>query len=211
MPRYLPLALVWLLAPLAATAADTVFSKDPFAGSAANPDDGIRTIVNTQQLSLPAFDFYSDRFVFDPGAFALSGPLSFASGLSTSLPASGANLIVIQDTSASFNAGAAANAIAHAMSTDGAGFFLYHNVVLGVNRLVYSTNLNLNTADLAVLARIEAPLGDQALQALGGFNAGNFALTSAVPEPASLALLLAGLGVVVARQRLGQAAPGIER
>jgi PEP-CTERM motif len=109
------------------------------------------------------------------------------------------NLIVSQDTGASFNAGQAANAIANAVTTDGAGFFVYHNGLLGVNRLVYSTNLNLNTADLAVLARIEAPLGTQALQALGGFSADNFALTSAVPEPASLALLLMGLGVVAVR------------
>ena len=96
------------------------------------------------------------------------------------MPTSGVNLIVIQDTGTSFNAGQAANAIANAVTADGAGFFVYHNVLLGMNRLVYSTNLNVNTADLAVLARIEAPFGTEALQALSGFSANNFALTSAV-------------------------------
>ncbi|MDT7838183.1 PEP-CTERM sorting domain-containing protein [Aquabacterium sp. OR-4] len=210
MSRHHPLALALLLAPLAASATDTTFSTNPFAGSSANANDGIRTIVSSQQLSLPAFDVNSDRFVFDPSAFALGGGgLSFASGLSSSLPGSGANLIVVHDTSASFNAGQAANAIANAVSTDGAGFFVYHNALLGLNRLVYSTNLNLNTADLAVLARIESPFGAQALQGLGSFTAGNFALTSAVPEPASLGLLLMGLGVVLARRQRGSAAaPG---
>lgn len=211
MTRLHHLALALLLAPLAASATDTSFSTNPFAGSTANPDDGVRTIVSSQQLSLPVFNVHGDRFVFDTSAFALNGGLSFASGLSSSLPTSGANLIVIQDTSASFNAGQAANAIANALSTDGAGFFVYHNVLLGMNRLVYSTNLNLNTADLAVLARIETPFGGEALQALDGFNAGNFALTTAVPEPASVALLLAGLGVVAARRRMGQAAADVQR
>ena len=52
-----------------------------------------------------------------------------------------------------FNAGSAANLIANALSDDGAGFFIYSNSVLAVNRLVYSTNLNSTTADLSILAR----------------------------------------------------------
>lgn len=192
-------ATVFVTLAGSASAADTLFNSDPFAGSSARPEDGVRTIVSNKQLNLPAFDVSNDRFVFYPSAFSLSSGLSFANGLSGSLPTSGVNLIVIQDTGTSFNAGQAANAIANAVTADGAGFFVYHNVLLGMNRLVYSTNLNVNTADLAVLARIEAPFGTEALQALSGFSANNFALTSAVPEPASLALLLMGLGVVAVR------------
>lgn len=204
MSRLLALLLSAALLPATASAANVVFSANPFAGAVADPNDGVRTVFTGGQRSLASFDQAQDRFVFDPAFFAVGGGLSFASGVSGSLPASGANLIVIRDTGPGFNAGSAANAIAAAVSTDGAGFFVYHNVGLGVNRLVYSTNLNLATADLAVLARVESPSGADAFAALPGFTAQNFALTTAVPEPASLALMLgglAGIGMRVARKQ----------
>lgn len=92
-------------------------------------------------------------------------------------------------------AGTAANLIADAITSDGAGFFVYSNRVLGVNRLVYSTNLNRSTADLSVLARIESPSGAAALAAISSFGVANFAVAQ-VPEPGTLALTLAGLAVV---------------
>ncbi len=190
-----------LLAVGGAQAATVSFASDPFAGSTANPADGVRTVFAGQQISLPSFDVAADRFVFDPAVFAI-GALHFAIGLASTLPASGANVIVIEDTAVGFNAGTAANLIADAITEDGAGFFVYSNRVLGVNRLVFSTNLNLRTADLSVLARIESPSGEAALPALAGFTAANF--SNAVPEPAGWALVLPALalmGAVRSRRR----------
>lgn len=175
------------------------FDTAPFQGSAANPDDAIRTVFGGSERQLPSFDVAHDSFVFDRTAFRLSGPLNFASSSAASLPALGAQVIVLQDTdndanpATGFNAGTAANLIAGALTQDGAGFFIYSNSGLGVNRLVYSTNLNSNTADLAILARILSPTGADARAALPSFNAGNFAV-SPVPEPGSMALLALGLG-----------------
>lgn len=193
MSRIRSLALALLLAPAASFAAEIRFDSNPFEGSPANPDDGQRTVFGAKQISLPAFNVKLDRFVFDAQHFALGDVLGFANGLASSFVGSDARLFVINDTSANFNAGSAANAIAEALTTDGAGLFLYHNVGLGVNRLVYSTNLNLNTADLAILARIDSPTGTEAFQALPSFSAANFALAQAVPAPGSLLLALGAL------------------
>jgi len=188
-------------------AADNLFNTAPFTGSAANPDDGLRSVFAGQQRSLATFDTSSDRFVFDLSKFNAGSSLSFASASGSAPAAAGSNVIVLLDTdndanpATAFGAGNAANLIANMVTTDGAGFFIYSNSGLGVNRLVYSTNLNLATADLSVLARIESPTGAAAQAALAGFNAGNF--VAAVPEPSSYALMLAGLAAVggLARRR----------
>lgn len=183
-----------LCALSSAQATTVTFASNPFAGSSANPGDGIRTVFAGNQISLPSFDVANDQFVFDPAFFNVGNTLNFANGLAASLTALGLNMVVLQDTAAGFNAGTAANLIADAITQDGAGFFVYSNRGLGVNRLVYSTNLNLNTADLSVLARIESPSGLDALAALPSFGAANFALAP-VPEPGTLVLTLAGLAV----------------
>ena len=183
-----------------AHAADNLFNSNPFAGSAANPNDGVRTVFAGQQRSIATFDQANDRFVLDLSQFNAGSSLSFASASLASPPAVGSNVIVMRETdddgnaATAFGAGNAANLIANMVTTDGAGFFIYSNSALGVNRLVYSTNLNVNTADLSILARIESPNGAAAPGALAGFSANNFA--TAVPEPGSYALMLAGLGAV---------------
>ncbi len=188
--------LVLAAAAPAAQAAAVVFDTAPFQGSNADPNDGIRTVFGGNERFLAGFDFAQDQFVFNPAAFGLVGPLAFASGLAASLPTSGADVIVLQSTdnddnpATPFNAGSAATLIANALEVDGAGFFIYFNSVLAVNRLVFSTNLNSATADLAILARITAPTGADAIARLPGFTAANFA----VPAPATWAL--AGLGLI---------------
>ncbi len=199
------LALSLAVSASAAQATDVLFASNPFAGSTANPNDGVRTVFGGNQRSLASFDFATDRFVFDPAFFPVGDALYFANSLAATLAPSGLNMIVVQDTSPTFGAGTAADLIAATVQVDGPGFFVYSNRVLGVNRLVFSTNLNLASADLSVLARIESPSGPDALAAIPSFGAQNFALAP-VPEPGSYALMLGGLaamGAWVRRRRVG--------
>lgn len=176
-------------------AAQIVFDTDPFAGSTALTTAGRQVVGN--ELFLPSFDFNADQFVFDRNIFGITG-LQFFNGLVSGLPSSGVNLVILQDTdndanlATAFNAGTAANLIAAQITADGPGFFIYHNQGLGLNRLVFSTNLNDSAADLKILARIQAPTGAAAIADLDDFQANDF---TAVPEPATVNLL-AGAGAV---------------
>jgi len=199
------LAASTLLAAAPAFAANVVFNANPFTGSTADPNDGVRTIFGGVERQLPSFDIANDRFVFDGTVFALGGGIQFTSGLVSALPDGGVNVVVLQSTdndnnpATPFGAGNAAALIASAIDQDGAGFFIYHNSGLQVNRLVYSTNLNSATADLSILARITSPTGAQAIAALPTFTADNFA----VPEPGTWAMALLGLGgAALARRRV---------
>jgi hypothetical protein len=191
----------------AAQAAPVAFDVAPFQGSTADPNDGIRTIFAGNERFLPSFNISADVFVFSTTAFNLpAGPLSFTNSTAAALSPSGYQVTVLRDTdndanpATPFNAGAAANLIANAVTTDGAGFFIYSNSALGVNRLVYSTNLNSNTADLSILARIQSPSGAAAVAALPLFTADNFSV-AAVPEPGTLSLMAAGLMAMAWRRR----------
>lgn len=188
------------------------------------------------------FDVANDRFELNTTVFTVNGPIEFAnaaggnpgqigiSDLSTTF-SSTSNFIVLQnydnnDTNGtfpanwdnSFNARNALRAIAANTDGDRAGFFLYWNEALGVNRLAYTSNLNNGEASLQVLfAQNSANLISNTVDLRdGGANVGlrgeanaNFNLLSSftaanvsvIPEPSSA--LLAGLALVagVARRK----------
>ena len=146
-------ALSTLTAP--AGAATFLFDTDPFAGSTALTTPG-RQVVGNELFT--AFNIATDVFAFSPAVFGINS-ISFANNVAGSLPTSGVNTIVLRtfdndaDPNTPFGAGNAANLIADRLTSPGPGFFVYFNSGLDLPRLVYSTDLNDNTADLKVLAR----------------------------------------------------------
>lgn len=193
MLRSLTCFAVGLLAVAgAANSATLVFDTDPFLGTTALTTPG-RQIVGAPGTEF-TFDPATDRIRIDQGTFPVN-PIVFANGLSSSLPASGPNFIVLQN-GAPLGAGGAANAIAAQIDTPGAGFFIYFNTVLDLPRLVYSTDLSSADADLAILGRFTN------LNGLDGFNrlpSITEANVEAVPEPSSILLTSAGALLVAAR------------
>lgn len=204
---WLALAAAFAIGGAPARAVTTNFETDPFAASPnVIPGDGIRQFGNGGTVFLPSFDVTTDQFGLLLSTFGLSGPLRFVNALATNLPpAAGANAIVLRDSvnpanGGPFNAGVAANVIADALTTDGAGFFVYFNTALNINRLVFSPNLNVATSDLAILAAIQSPTGAGAIAALPTFTNRNFAALAEnlapVPLPAALPMLGAALGLL---------------
>lgn len=193
-----------LTAGAAQAAVITDITVNPLTGSIAVPGDGVRTVVNSNFM-LDSFEVGAggDRFRFLLSAFGIDGGLDFVNTTANLLPPGGANLIVLQDATdgvtGTLNAVSSANLIAAETEVDGAGFFVYFNTVLDINRLVFSENLNVPTADLAILAFINNPKGADAIADLPGFSNLNFAAfaeqidVAPVPLPATAMLLVAAI------------------
>lgn len=182
------------------SAATFNFDTDPFAGSDALTTPGRQIVAGEPTIT---FNPSSDVFAFKLGVFGVSS-LSFANNVIGSIPASGVNVIVLEtfdddaNAGTAFGAGNAANLIAAQITTSGPGFFIYFNSALNLPRLVYSTDLNDNTADLKILARITNLTGQTS--ALATFTSSNF---TAVPEPSSVLLttLTGAVGLFAYRLR----------
>ena len=147
--------VVFLTLSAGANAATFTFDTDPFAGSTALTTPG-RQIVGGEPFI--SFSIATDVFAFEPTIFGAGDQVTFANDIVGNLPTSGVNTIVLQTTdndtnpATPFGAGNAANLIADQITLSGPGFFVYFNSGLDLPRLVFSTDLSDNTADLKVLA-----------------------------------------------------------
>jgi hypothetical protein len=193
----------------AAEAVTFRFEADPFEGSTALTTPGRQVFRGGDgtELFIDDFSIDQDVFSFDPDIFGVEDQVFFANSFAADLPSGGLNVVVLQDSDndndplTPFNAGSAANVIAAQIDEPGAGFFIYFNSGLQLNRLVYSTDLSDNTADLSVLARLTTPTGQAAIDQLPLFTEANFEIESTeVPfEPAS-ALGTIGFGLFMVRR-----------
>jgi hypothetical protein len=128
----------------------------------------------------------------------------FTNSLTSALPPSGNNIIVVQD--AGMLAGTAATAIANQLTTPGPGFFVYFNMNLQMPRLVYAADLSDPLGDLAIMARLPNLAGQPGFDAMPTFTAANFAITQA-PEPATPILLGVAWAIARATARRRSRAP----
>jgi len=157
-----------------------VFDGDAFDGADVSAEG--RQIIGNED-TITDFNEHRDRIQLDAEDFAVDRPLHFASvdANTDDIPAD-ANVIVLVNSDnddnpeTPFLAGTAANQIADLVEEDGAGFFVYFNSNLNINRLVYSTNLNDADADLKIVARFTDVEGADAIAALQDFSAFNFDL-----------------------------------
>lgn len=156
------------------------FNSNPFSGE--NVSAPGRQIIGKEDF-INDFDFDEDIYRLNSNTFDLVGDVNFAAldlNAEDASIAAGTNIITILNSDNDHNpdtpflAGTAANQIAALIDEDGAGFFIYHNSALQLNRLVYSTNLNDTSADLKILSRQTDITGQSAIDTLNFFSAVNF-------------------------------------
>ena len=175
------------------------FDTDPFAGSTALITPG-RQIVGGENFI--SFSIADDVFSLESAVFGVATQVLFANDVATNLPTTNVNVVVLQtfDNDANpatpFAAGTAANLIAGRIAAPGPGFFIYFNSGLDLPRLVYSTDLSDNTADLKILFRLTNLGGQEGRDAIPAFTASNFQIT-AIPEPSTV-LMITTVGVLCA-------------
>jgi PEP-CTERM motif-containing protein len=192
---YMTVALLGLTATV--DAATFRFDKRPFDGSDAPNQPGRQVVGGEPSI---AFDIANDIFSIEPNFFGVGPNVVFANDVVENLPTSGVNVIVLRtfdnDNNAEtpFGAGNAANLIAEQVTAPGAGFFIYFNSGLNLPRLVFSSDLNDNTSDLKIVARMINLEGQR--EVFPDFTEANFVFEP-VPEPSSL-LLMSSAGVFLA-------------
>lgn len=190
----------------AARAASISFSSDPFEGTSVRNVPG-RQVVGGELFI--AFHTETESFVFDDVAFGMGSQIHFTNGVFNAIPPTGVNAVVLQSTDnddnplTPFGAANAADLLANRITDPGAGVFVYFNSSLNVARLLYSTDLSSDTADLKILARILNLTGPEGIAALPTFSGENFEIAGGqtVPEPSALALFSVGIALVVAMAR----------
>jgi len=183
-----------------ARASVTQFNTDPFAGTTVLTAPG-RQIVGGELFT--TFDIATDVFSFDPSVFGIGDTIHFANGLAGNLPTTGLNVVVLQsfDNDANpgtpFGAGNAANLIADQITSPGPGFFIYFNSGLDLARLVYSTDLSDDTADLKVMARFLNLTGQAGRDAIPTITEANFEVATAPDAGNTLGLLSTACGALM--------------
>jgi hypothetical protein len=179
-----------------AAAATITFDTDPFQGTTARTTPGRQIIANEL---FTTFDTATDNYALDSSVFGVN-QINFANAAIDAVPHTGINTVVLETTdndnnpATPFAAGNAADLLAGQITDHGPGFFVYFNSALNVARLVYSTDLSDNTADLKILARMTNLTGQAGIDALPTFSAANFNAVSAqasVPEPSDLVMMSA--------------------
>ena len=194
---------VAVLVAITATARATVteFNTDPFAGTTVLATPG-RQVVGGELFT--TFNIATDVFSFDPSVFGIGDTIHFANGLAGNLPTTGLNVVVLQsfDNDANpgtpFGAGNAASLIADQITSPGPGFFIYFNSGLDLARLVYSTDLSDDTADLKIMARFLNLTGQGGRDAIPTITDANFEVSTAPDAGNTLSLLSTACGALMA-------------
>ena len=115
-------AVLLLVLVESADATTILFNTNPLTGNPALITPGRQIVPPAGSEPFLTFNPATDVIALDPAAFGV-GVFGFANGLSTSLPMTGVNFIVLQN-GAPLAAGTAADAIANQLTQDAPGFFI---------------------------------------------------------------------------------------